>query len=122
VAHLYDSQEMLEARLDIVYSCVKSPYFTESWIGRKLDEDALCEMTVLAKDGLDLNGERGEYHTIVVGGPMYDDTAKRVVLRNQHASELHGSKGQADGVRWWAFSDALSVHVEPVTTQKSESR
>ena len=43
------TQEMLDAKLEIIYSCVKTPFFTESWIGRQLDASALSEMAVMAK-------------------------------------------------------------------------
>ena len=58
-----------------------------------------------------MNGERGEYHTIVVDGPMYNK-GKHVVLCNQEASELHGRAGQKEDERWWTFSESRSVRVD----------
>eukprot|EP00804_Cyclotella_cryptica_P002291 CCRYP_004026-RA/>CCRYP_004026-RA protein AED:0.34 eAED:0.25 QI:0/0/0/1/1/1/2/0/263 len=76
-----DKEKALNAMLDegfeIIFSCVKAPFFDETWINRKLDQTALQEMKEIIERGLtddqlksglkplDLCGERGEYHTIV---------------------------------------------------------
>ena len=39
-----------------------------SLLGRVLDEDVLAEME---RCGIDLCGENGEYHTLVVDGPVF---------------------------------------------------
>ena len=78
-------KEILEEGFEIIFSCVKSPFFDGSWINRKLDWEAVDEMKVIIERGLtadqiesgvkplDLCGERGEYHTMVIGGPLYDE-------------------------------------------------
>ena len=80
---------MLNERFEIIFSCVKAPFFDGSWINRRLDRQALQEMKAIIDEGLtqeqiddgtlplDLCGERGEYHTMCVDGPLYK---KRVVL------------------------------------------
>lgn len=85
-----DRMELLEALLqldfDIIYSCVKAPFFNSSWIGRRLDRTALNEMMAMAATEfltdeqitagikpLDLCGERGEYHTMVLDSPTYQN-------------------------------------------------
>lgn len=88
-----DRSECLNSLLDegfeIIFSCVKSPFFDGSWINRKLDSSALQEMKEIIDRGLsddqiergtqtlDLCGERGEYHTMCIDGPFYQ---KRVAL------------------------------------------
>lgn len=74
---------MLDERFEIIFSCVKSPFFDESWIGRKLDQTAIQDMKDIISKGLtktqidsgakplDLCGERGEYHTMCIDGPLY---------------------------------------------------
>ena len=62
----------------VIYSCVKQPWFDESWIGRRIDDEAINEMKsksngsgAIAHDSscspegqcLDMGGENGEYHT-----------------------------------------------------------
>ena len=81
--------ELLEQGIEVIFSCVKSPFFNGSWIGRTLNRDALAELRSMVEreltkeeidsgvKPLDLCGERGEYHTMCVNGPLYQ---KRVVL------------------------------------------
>ena len=47
---------------------------------------------------LDLGGERGEYHTMVLDGPLY---AHRIPLVRGPPVELEGQPGQRE--RWWAI-------------------
>lgn len=81
---------ILEEGYDIVFSCVKSPWFDGSWCGRTLDAETFQTMISMsekvgferdemidwgAKDprrkSLDLGGENGEYHSMVLNGPLY---------------------------------------------------
>jgi diphthine-ammonia ligase len=61
-----------------VFSCVKQPWLSPDWLGRELDTQALAELAVLAHDtGLDVCGEQGEYHTLVLDGPPFE---KRICI------------------------------------------
>ena len=98
-------RRMLAEGLDIVFSCVKAPWFDASWIGRRLDDATLAAMEAIAAmtraDGvpaLDLGGERGEYHTMVLDGPLY---AHRIPLVRGQPVELEGQPGQRE--RWWTI-------------------
>ena len=98
-------RRMLAEGLEIVFSCVKAPWFDASWIGRRLDDATLAAMEAVAAtergDGvpaLDLGGERGEYHTMVLDGPLY---AHRVPLATGPPVELEGQPGQQE--RWWTI-------------------
>ena len=74
---------LLEERFEVIFSCVKSPFFDESWIGRKLDHRAIQDLKyIISRElkkaqmdsgvkPLDLCGERGEYHTMCIDGPLY---------------------------------------------------
>ena len=47
--------------------------FDRSWLGRRLDEDAVADLAALnEKYGVHLLGEGGEYETIVTDGPHMD--------------------------------------------------
>lgn len=105
----------------VVFSCVKSPWFDGSWVGRRLDAAAVETMEDMAAapppplDGggggakpLDLGGERGEYHTMVLAGPLY---ARAVPLEAGEPLELRDQPGQKAGERWWTIGvDTVDVN------------
>ncbi|MGE5485832.1 MAG: diphthine--ammonia ligase [Ignavibacteriales bacterium] len=63
----------------------------ETWLGRKLDAQAVEELAAL---GISVAGEFGEYHTLVTGGPVFRESLAglwegrdhRVLTRDGHAS------------------------------------
>lgn len=84
--------EYVNAGLRVMISCVKQPWFTSDWLGRVIDPEAIREMQVKhAETGLDLCGEQGEYHTVVLDGPLF-----------QKAIEVRGIAARADGEIMWA--------------------
>ena len=55
-----------------VFTCVKEPWFDEKWLGRELDWKCLDDLKDLReKKGIDICGENGEYHTMIVDGPIF---------------------------------------------------
>jgi diphthine-ammonia ligase len=65
-------EQLLIHEFDVLFSCVKTRWLAESWIGRKLDERAIADLrAVRERTGLDLCGEEGEYHTLVTSGPQF---------------------------------------------------
>ncbi|CAB9523557.1 ATP-binding region [Seminavis robusta] len=101
-------EEMLHTcQLDIRLCCVKSPHFDATWIGRQLDDKAVNELKAKTEHGLDLSGENGEYHTMVVGGPMYKNTPLEFV--NVKAKELLQQRGQKEGEQWWVMSETSKL-------------
>ena len=61
---------MIDGGLEIVIAEVTAPGFDASWLGRRLDREALSALEVLGRDhGVHLLGEGGEYETIVTDGP-----------------------------------------------------
>lgn len=64
---------LLLYRFRVLFSCVKKPWFTDEWLGMELNMhslERLCKMN--ATTGLDICGEQGEYHTLVVDGPPFN--------------------------------------------------
>ena len=54
------------------FSCVNKRWLDENWIGRELNTSAIVELaTIRERTGLDLCGEEGEYHTLVIDGPRF---------------------------------------------------
>lgn len=61
-------------------SCVNTRWLDTSWIGRELNEAAITELRAIrGARGLDLCGEQGEYHTLIVDGPSF---TQRVNIRS----------------------------------------
>ena len=98
---------LLELEFKVIFSCVKGPWFTEEWLGKRLTETLvrrLCELN--AKTGLDICGEQGEYHTLVLDAPQFKKSihvgsfskqregslmyikTKEITLREKHFTDL----------------------------------
>jgi uncharacterized protein (TIGR00290 family) len=92
---------------DIRLTCVKSPFFTGDWIGRRLQWDTVAELET--KKGLDLNGENGEYHTMILNGPMYRKNHMSLLFDKVNAEELKNQRGQKVGEQWWVLSKASNL-------------
>ena len=57
---------------DVLVTMVKSPWLDRKFVGRKIDSALIEEFKALGREnGLDLCGEQGEYHTMVLNGPAY---------------------------------------------------
>jgi diphthine-ammonia ligase len=64
---------MLDAGFDIRIVQVAAGGLDESWLGRRLDRDALADLERLNEEyGVHLLGEGGEFETFVVDGPHMD--------------------------------------------------
>jgi len=60
-----------------VFTCVKEPWFDEKWLSRRLDRECIEKLEDLhRKFGIDLCGENGEYHTMVLDGPMFREAIR----------------------------------------------
>lgn len=63
-----------------VFSGVRRPFLDETWLGKPLDASALKALKTVAEEtDLDICGEQGEYHTLVLDGPFF---RKRLVLNS----------------------------------------
>lgn len=57
------------------FTCLKRPWFTEEWLGRILCKNSVEDLfSLVDKHGIDPCGENGEYHTMVVDGPNFQET------------------------------------------------
>jgi diphthine-ammonia ligase len=82
-------------KFEVLVTMVKSPWLTENFLGRRIDSKLIEEFKVLGiENGLDLCGEQGEYHTMVLNGPAYRSpismTAFKIVPYEEtfHLSEM----------------------------------
>lgn len=65
-------RQLFSYQFKIIFSCVKKPWFTVDWLGKELTPDTLKQLRELnVKSGLDICGENGEYHTLVLDGPSF---------------------------------------------------
>ena len=95
---------MLDEGFEIIFSCVKAPFFDETWINRRLDETSLAEMKNIIFKGLteeqiesglkplDLCGERGEYHTMCISGPLYKHKVEMKINPQPMKQEIEQTK------------------------------
>ncbi len=60
-----------------VFTCLTKEFFTEDWLGKELSKTSVGELKTYAKKkGFDPCGENGEYHTMVIDGPTYNQSIK----------------------------------------------
>jgi len=65
-------KELLSRRIEAKITWINHPEIPQSWKGRIIDEQLLDELVALSeRAGIDLCGENGEYHTMVVRAPMF---------------------------------------------------
>lgn len=65
-------QQLLDSGFKARISCVNTRWLDQSWIGRELNDAAIAELRLIRdQNGLDLCGEEGEYHTLVIDGPQF---------------------------------------------------
>jgi uncharacterized protein (TIGR00290 family) len=81
-------EKLLTLRFKVVFSCVKSPWFTDEWLGLELSPDLVERLRETSeRTGLDICGEQGEYHTLVVDGPQF---RKRIQIES-YSKRVEGS-------------------------------
>ena len=65
-------KDALDAGFEIIFAGVAAGGLDESWLGRRLDYEALEGLKkVRKKHRIDIGGEGGEYETFVVDGPIF---------------------------------------------------
>ena len=81
--------EEMSAGFKSIFTCLKQPIFTEEWLGRELNKDSVKDLKKLAKEmGMDPCGEKGEYHSMVVDGPIFKET----INMTKFSKEKHGNR------------------------------
>jgi ABC transporter with metal-binding/Fe-S-binding domain ATP-binding protein len=84
------AEAMLEAGFDVRIVQVAAAGLDESWLGRRLDADALAALEELNEShGVHVLGEGGEFETLVVDGPHMD---RRIELTAE--TEWEGTRGR----------------------------
>lgn len=88
---------MLDAGFEIRVIAVAAAGLEESWLGRRLDADALADLEGLAEThGVHPLGEGGEFETLVTDGPHMDRP-----IELEYATEWDGTRGRIRVERAW---------------------
>ena len=67
------TDQLLRHGFKVILFCVKEPWLTEDWLGRELTEHSIVELQEIgSQNGLDLCGENGEFHSLVLDSPLFN--------------------------------------------------
>lgn len=89
-----DRVELVQRTLDLGYECVikciRSDILPEDWLGQPLGR---AHIDWMRAQGVDACGENGEYHTVVVNGPLFRwpvraESRGRIRMENVAAADL----------------------------------
>lgn len=81
--------EVISQRCKAIFTCVRKPWFDGAWLGRKLDRDSLKRLKALSDEyGINLCGERGEYHTMVMDAPMFKEAIQILEFSKEKEGDL----------------------------------
>ncbi|MCG6533129.1 MAG: diphthine--ammonia ligase [Syntrophales bacterium LBB04] len=94
---------LLSLQFKVIFSGVKKPWLTEDWLGREITESALEQLKAFGREtGLDLCGEQGEYHTLVLDGPGF---VKRIEIKG-YSKEIRNDLAYMK-IDHWVLGDKL---------------
>lgn len=80
--------DFIEVGFEAVVVSINAAIFSEEWLGRRINQSFLADLKRLGQGKeIDVCGERGEYHTLVLDGPSF---RKRLLA-------VYGVKVQRDG-------------------------
>jgi len=88
--------DFMKSGFEAIVVSGKSELFDRRWIGHKIDKKFL---QYLKEKGIDICGENGEYHTVVVNGPMFK---KKIRIAKSRPTARNG---------YW-FLDTLEYFLE----------
>lgn len=65
-------RDMIDSKFDIIITSVAAEGFDEKWLGRKIDEECVEDLTKLhRKYHINISAEGGEYETLVLDAPFF---------------------------------------------------
>ena len=75
-------KELIETGFKAVVVATKKNLLGPEWLGRRIDRDFVRDISKIK--GVDISGEKGEYHTLVISGPIFK---KRInILKSEKVS------------------------------------
>ena len=79
-------EELIESGFKAVVVAARKDLLGLEWLGRSIDHDFVRDISKIK--GVDISGEGGEYHTLVVSGPIFKKSIHIVksekITREQH--------------------------------------
>ncbi|CAL2106229.1 diphthine-ammonia ligase [Tenacibaculum sp. 190524A02b] len=64
----YLLEQLIKNKFHVIFSLVKKPFFTKEWVGKELNKETITD---LKKLNIDICGENGEYHSMVLNTPYF---------------------------------------------------
>jgi diphthine-ammonia ligase len=61
-------QTFIDAGFEAIVVALRNDIMDEHWLGKRIDGEFMQQME---EEGIDVCGENGEYHTLVVDGPLF---------------------------------------------------
>ncbi len=79
-------KEFIQADFKAMVVTTKTPSLGKEWLGRKIDKRFVTDLK--AMNSIDLCGEKGEYHTFVYDGPIFEKPVEFItgkkLLKDKH--------------------------------------
>jgi uncharacterized protein (TIGR00290 family) len=77
--------DIIDAGFEAIVVSAKADLLGKEWLGRKIDREFVTDLSNL-HIGIDPCGEAGEYHSFVIGGPLFKNQI-RIVKSNKVLKE-----------------------------------
>jgi len=85
-------QALILDNFEVIMTGIAADGFSEEWLGRKIDRNALLDLIKLNRDfGIHIGGEGGEYETFVLDCPLFK---KRIIIEEAENSIESENTGQ----------------------------
>ncbi len=68
--------EIIDAGFEVILVSVRDGFLGKEWLGRKIDDKFLADLKK-ANSAVDACGENGEFHTLVLDGPIFE---KKIII------------------------------------------
>ncbi|MGA2386507.1 MAG: hypothetical protein ABSG33_08240 [Candidatus Bathyarchaeia archaeon] len=98
-----------------VLNCINTNFFSEDWLGKKLDPESVKELKELADEkDIDVASEDGQgYHSTVVEAPLF----KENIVIGKYKSKKKKEKSK-NWKRNWLYMDVKECYLKPKDASK----
>ena len=108
-------KEVVDTGIRPVLNCINTNFFSENWLGKKLDPESIKELKELADEkNIDVSSEDGQgYHSTVVEAPLF----KESITIGNYKTKKKKEKAK-NWKRNWLYMDIKECHLAPKETPK----